>query len=250
MQWRSGFQKGWRMFLSTKDSELWLRALRTCPSTDDQFLDWIDGPIKDFFAFVRVFVAVGEHVAGEVRITHSLALGHDEFYLRQIAKTFDLSSRGSLAYWLHNRCPVGIDLIQPPSYASSYELEEIRLFGLGRIAAHGVISHNSNSGTYFSFARIPEPLSQWHMDALTLVAPVLHERFLNYLVATSVNPRDSLDNLTARQRAIVRCVSTGMSDKAVARELGISDKTVRNQLTDIYSRLDVKGRAQLIARLR
>jgi DNA-binding NarL/FixJ family response regulator len=59
-----------------------------------------------------------------------------------------------------------------------------------------------------------------------------------------------LDSLTCRQKDIVRQVAAGKDDKTVGRLLGISEKTVRNQLTAIYGQLGVCKRAQLMALLR
>lgn len=52
--------------------------------------------------------------------------------------------------------------------------------------------------------------------------------------------------LTPREREIVALLGQGLRNEAVARELGISEKTVRNQLTAIYAKLGVSGRLELV----
>jgi DNA-binding NarL/FixJ family response regulator len=52
--------------------------------------------------------------------------------------------------------------------------------------------------------------------------------------------------LTAREREIVAGVGEGLRNEAVARRLGISEKTVRNHLTAIFAKLGVSGRLELV----
>ena len=163
------------MQFSPGDLQNWLRAVTTQPRSHEGLMDWVNGPLKVFFPFTRVFLGHGEQVAGQIRITHWLAQGHEEASLRRIATPFDPQTRGSLKWWLSHRLPFYIDSGRPPAFATGFELDEIRAARLGRIAAHGVINAKANAGTYFSFAGIPDELSDWHLDALTLIAPVLFD---------------------------------------------------------------------------
>ena len=51
--------------------------------------------------------------------------------------------------------------------------------------------------------------------------------------------------LTAREREIAGLVATGLSNKAIARTIGISDGTVRIHLSNIYQKLGVSNRTAL-----
>lgn len=103
--------------------------------------------------------------------------------------------------------------------------------------------------SYFSFTAVKSPLSGWHLDALRLIAPVLNDLFLR-LVAAQQSPELSSATLTNRQLAIVRHVVAGLDDKSIARMLGVTAKTVRNQLSEIYTQVGVHKRMQLLALLR
>lgn len=243
-------QTNTRMKLSESDLQNWLSAVTAQPRSPDGLMDWIKGPMRDFFPFDRVFLGHGEQVAGQIQITHWLAHGHEDAYLHQIATTFDAQIRGAFAWWLVHRQPFCIDPDRPPPFATPFELDEIRTFGLGRIAAHGIINAKTNVGTYFSFAGIPVEPAAWHINALTLIAPVLNDLFLGYVAAQHKDVSGALAALTPRQKDIVRLVANGIDDKVVARTLGIAEQTVRNQLTEVYNRLGVRKRAQLMAMLR
>jgi pimeloyl-ACP methyl ester carboxylesterase/DNA-binding CsgD family transcriptional regulator len=58
--------------------------------------------------------------------------------------------------------------------------------------------------------------------------------------------RGDLPELTARENAILRLVAYGQGNGEIARKLFISDKTVRNHLTNIFEKLNVDSRARAI----
>jgi non-specific serine/threonine protein kinase len=53
--------------------------------------------------------------------------------------------------------------------------------------------------------------------------------------------------LTDRERAVALLVGEGLSDRAIARRLGLSPKTVANYLRHICQRLDLGSRAEIAA---
>lgn len=59
-------------------------------------------------------------------------------------------------------------------------------------------------------------------------------------------PQNPPDGLTARQFHVLRLMSTGLPFKQIARELGVTEKTIRNHASLIYSRLHVHGRGEAI----
>jgi DNA-binding NarL/FixJ family response regulator len=59
-----------------------------------------------------------------------------------------------------------------------------------------------------------------------------------------------LPELTPREREIVDLVARGLGNIAVARQLSLSEKTVRNQLSAVLAKLGARDRAELIARAR
>lgn len=57
----------------------------------------------------------------------------------------------------------------------------------------------------------------------------------------------SLDRLTPQQRFIMPLLAEGMTNKEIAGRLGLSDKTVRNYLTNIFERLGMHRRTEAAA---
>jgi DNA-binding NarL/FixJ family response regulator len=56
-----------------------------------------------------------------------------------------------------------------------------------------------------------------------------------------------LKRLTPRQIECVEYLVTGVSNKVIAAKTGLSLQTVRTYLCDIYKRLGVEGRFQIVA---
>lgn len=230
---------------------LWMQALADLPRQPQHLMPWIEGPLRQFFGFQRLFCAHGELIAGEIHLTHWLASGHDPTYLNQLATSFELRHRGSLAWWLANRQPFSIDPARPPVHASRFELDEIRAFDLGNVAAHGTLNRKASAGVYCSFSGM-RPLEPWHDDALRLVTPTLSDLFLSLVVLHrgEAEPAAAGPAMTPRQAAIVRLVAQGLDNKRIGSQLDISEKTVRNQLTQVFAKFGVERRTQLIERIR
>ncbi|KAA0014554.1 response regulator transcription factor [Billgrantia pellis] len=62
-------------------------------------------------------------------------------------------------------------------------------------------------------------------------------------------PRESLTTLTERERAVAMAVAEGLSNKAVARQLDITERTVKAHLGAVFRKLAVRDRMQLVLML-
>jgi pimeloyl-ACP methyl ester carboxylesterase/DNA-binding CsgD family transcriptional regulator len=60
----------------------------------------------------------------------------------------------------------------------------------------------------------------------------------------------SLDEITAREREVLELVAQGLDNSRIGGQLGMSEKTVRNHVSTILSKLDIHSRAQVIVRAR
>jgi DNA-binding NarL/FixJ family response regulator len=61
---------------------------------------------------------------------------------------------------------------------------------------------------------------------------------------------EPFQHLTPRERQVLDLVAAGLSNQAIANRLGISLKTVRNQVSNVFVKLQVENRAQAIIRAR
>lgn len=65
-------------------------------------------------------------------------------------------------------------------------------------------------------------------------------------LATFVIARPALPGLSSRELEVLQQVASGLSDKQVAGQLGISQKTVRNHLTSVYGKLRAGNRVEAV----
>ena len=233
---------------STLDS--WAEVLADLPQDRADLLPWIEGPLRNFFGFRRLFCAYGELTAGQIRLQSWLASGHHADYLEQLHKTFEVAQRHSLSTWLMTRRPFLIEPIHARGNASDFELDEIRQFGLGNVAAHGILNLRSNAGSYFSFSGFDAPLSEWHLHVLLLIVPTLSDLFMTLHAAQPSAQFDAALEMTPRQCEIARLVAEGHDNKTIGSMLSISEKTVRNQLSKVFEKAGLQRRTQLVERLR
>jgi two-component system nitrate/nitrite response regulator NarL len=84
------------------------------------------------------------------------------------------------------------------------------------------------------------------------VSPALAARLLAEMrVREPARPaEDPMSRLTAREEQILRLVARGLSNKAVARELDLQEKTVKHHMTRILNKLQVKNRTEAALLLR
>jgi len=64
--------------------------------------------------------------------------------------------------------------------------------------------------------------------------------------AMANDSRRSRSLLTARERQILQLVRTGLTNKEVGRHLGIEEDTVKKHLRNMYAKLGVRRRAQML----
>jgi DNA-binding NarL/FixJ family response regulator len=55
-----------------------------------------------------------------------------------------------------------------------------------------------------------------------------------------------MDKLSRRQKQIVEALLSGCTNKEIAQRLGVSDQTIKNQLTTLYRKFGLSGRLELV----
>ena len=82
----------------------------------------------------------------------------------------------------------------------------------------------------------------------SLLDPVVTEKVLERVrrIATGGQP-DELSMLTAQEQKILMLVAEGKTNKQIAGEVFLSDKTVKNYVSSILSKLNLERRAQAAA---
>ena len=84
-----------------------------------------------------------------------------------------------------------------------------------------------------------------------IFGPGIADRMMNYFRGLRARPASEVfPELTERERVILGRIADGLDNGEIARELGLSVKTVRNHASNIFAKLQVAHRAQAIVRAR
>ena len=81
--------------------------------------------------------------------------------------------------------------------------------------------------------------------------PRVRERLMDYFAATRIFiPQVVFPEFTKRDREILTLIARGDSNAAIAEQLRISLKTVRNHVSNIYNKLQLADRTQFVIQAR
>jgi len=84
-----------------------------------------------------------------------------------------------------------------------------------------------------------------------LFGPAIATRLMNFFAASQTGaPPPLFPELTPREHEVLDLIAQGLNNRVIARRLSISEKTVRNHVSNIFNKLQVADRAQAIIRAR
>jgi DNA-binding NarL/FixJ family response regulator len=83
------------------------------------------------------------------------------------------------------------------------------------------------------------------MTGERVMASPVANRVLEMLTGIT-SQREYYDGLTGRELEILKLVAGGLANKQIAFALRISDKTVRNHMSNLYEKLDISDRSKAV----
>jgi DNA-binding NarL/FixJ family response regulator len=83
-----------------------------------------------------------------------------------------------------------------------------------------------------------------------LLGPAIASRMNEFFASGQREAPVAFPDLTTREREILDLIASGSSNAQIAQRLYLSAKTVRNNITNIFRKLDVTDRAQAIVKAR
>lgn len=123
-------------------------------------------------------------------------------------------------------------------FAHKNTLEELqRTLSLG---AHGYLDLTSSAATLLAASESVQHNSLWIPHSLlSSLVGVINS-------ALPAPNQDPFSELTQRERQVTEAVCRGLTNKAIAAELDISERTVKQHLTSSFAKLGIKDRMQLL----
>jgi DNA-binding NarL/FixJ family response regulator len=84
-----------------------------------------------------------------------------------------------------------------------------------------------------------------------IFAPAIAQRLISFFASPSPTvPPQSFPELTEREREVLTLIAQGRSNMEIADRLALSEKTVRNHVSNIFNKLQVADRAHAIVKAR
>lgn len=82
--------------------------------------------------------------------------------------------------------------------------------------------------------------------------PRVAEQVVGFFSASATRSAEpqAFPDLTAREREVLELMARGLDNASIARRLFLSEKTVRNRVSDILAKLRARTRAEAVARAR
>ena len=112
-----------------------------------------------------------------------------------------------------------------------------------RLGARGILFKDAEAGLLVKSVRKVYAGEVW------IDNPILSQALESLVTKPAPPPGVSgqrNQQLSNREMEVVRCVAMGLRNKEVADKLGVSEATIKNHLTSVYSKLGVSDRLELI----
>ena len=80
----------------------------------------------------------------------------------------------------------------------------------------------------------------------SLLGPTIAQKVMHQFSALPGTQAPLVDDLTPREMEVLKLIADGLSNKEIAEKLVLSEKTVKNHINNIFSKLHVYDRSQAI----
>jgi len=125
---------------------------------------------------------------------------------------------------------------------SMYEADD-QVFGALKAGARGYVLKGADRGELVRAIRSVA-------SGEAIFGPAIARRLVAFFAARPPFEATAFPELTQREREILDMVARGLNNAEITQRLVLSPKTVRNHISNIFSKLQVADRAQAIVRAR
>jgi DNA-binding NarL/FixJ family response regulator len=83
-----------------------------------------------------------------------------------------------------------------------------------------------------------------------IFGPAIARRLMTFFATSPTHAPTAFPELTDREREVLALIARGLSNQQIVDRLVVSPKTIRNHVSNIFSKLQVRDRAEAIVRAR
>jgi len=222
-----------------------------CVTSFEEYKQWTRESIRPLFPHRTLASGYGHQHAGGVAIDYVVGVDHPVRHLESIRNRAGGIDTPILRRWIATSEPQLFEADRPWPDVPAPWLASFSGCGLRNCAAHGMFDQARCVGTYHSFHDIPGELGDWHAQALRRIVPVMHEMLCRVIERLRADGRftEQLASLSSREKEMAQWVKMGKTNSEIAGLSGLSENTVKHHLTNIFGKLGVETRVQLVQRL-
>ena len=81
----------------------------------------------------------------------------------------------------------------------------------------------------------------------SILDPAITARVLSLVRSNTPSTRSLIDSLSAQESRVLALIAEGKTNKEVAMDMGLAEKTVKNYLSTVFEKLHVTRRTQAAA---
>jgi DNA-binding NarL/FixJ family response regulator len=178
---------------------------------------------------------VGEATTGEEVVAQAAALQPDVILMDiQMPGANGIEATRAI---IHTSPHIGVLVV------TMYEDDDL-VFSAMRAGARGYVLKGANQAEVLRAIRAVA-------NGEVIFGPTIAQRVMSFLSAPRpVTPARVFPELTERETEVLSLIAHGRTNEEIAKELVLSLKTVRNHVSNIFSKLQVADRAQAVIRAR
>jgi DNA-binding NarL/FixJ family response regulator len=191
--------------------------------------------LRALFASVPDLEVVGEAATGEEAITQATDLQPDVVLMDiQMPSVNGIEATRRI---LHASPHIGVIVV------TMFE-DDDSVFAAMRAGARGYVLKGADQEEILKVIRAVA-------NGEAFFGPKIARQIMNFFSAPKpTTPAEAFPELTNREREILDLVAQGSSNTEIATHLYLSQKTVRNHISNIFTKLQVADRAQAIVQAR
>jgi DNA-binding NarL/FixJ family response regulator len=191
--------------------------------------------LRALFASIPDLEVVGEAATGEEAITQATDLQPDVVLMDiQMPSVNGIEATRCI---LHVSPHIGVIVV------TMFE-DDDSVFAAMRAGARGYVLKGADQEEILKVIRAVA-------NSEALFGPTIARRIVNFFSAPKpTTPAEAFPELTNREHEVLDLVAQGRSNTEIATHLYLSQKTVRNHISNIFTKLQVADRAQAIVQAR
>jgi DNA-binding CsgD family transcriptional regulator len=214
----------------------------------EEFKVWTKNYLRPVLPHESLLCGWGHLHAGGVGLDYLVPVDYPIEHINGIRNRVGAIDTPILRRWLTTREPVVFEADKPWPDIPSQWLDSFKRHDLKNVVAHAVYDVERCAGTYHSFYRIPGSPGDAYIETLEKLLPTLHEVMCSVINSLSAKDRlnERMATLTAREEDVLRWLSLGKTNAEIAELTGVSESTIKHHLTNVFDKLGVSNRAQLV----